>query len=77
MYSLDITGLGGARIWITGIFVPGECPDLLRGGMGGGNWDRYHLLFGRLWNRGAGGWNLPGFIAREQKWLGLKGELSY
>lgn len=34
MYSLDITVLDGARIWITGIFVPGECPDLLRGGMG-------------------------------------------
>lgn len=69
MYSLDITVLDDARIWITGIFVPGGLPRLIARGMGFGNWDRYHLFCGRLWNQGAGGWNLPGFIAREQEWL--------
>ncbi len=34
MYFLDITGLGGAWIWIIGLFAPVECQGLLRGGMG-------------------------------------------
>lgn len=34
MYSLDITVVDDARFWMTGIFVPGECPDLLRGAWG-------------------------------------------
>ncbi len=37
MYSLDIAGLGDARIWIIGLFAPAECPDLLRGGMAAWN----------------------------------------